>query len=135
MALKYASELPETFNGKPTSYRFLDGFRNRGPLGKIVYAGSVAISPFIGFWPLLIPAAMEARSYNVASLNARDARISMLENTVSQQGAVLEYAGMPPLPQQGIAMQNRPDLNPAAPQDGRHVQALQTAHSTRQMTR
>lgn len=139
MASRYASELPETFNNKPTSYRFLDGFRNRSPLGKILYASSVALSPFLG-WPLLIPVAMEAQSYNAARLNAKDARIAMLEDTVAQQGSTApEHAGASPAPQQGIAMQpgqvatTRPDLNPGAPQDGRYTRALASAGPARQM--
>lgn len=128
MSLKYASELPETFNEKPTRYRFLDGFRNRSPLGKLLYVSSLALSPFLG-WPLLIPVAMEAQSYNAANLNARDARIAMLEDTAAQQDT--ENTVISPTSQQGITV---PDLNPGAPQDGRYTQAI-AANSARQILR
>lgn len=135
MSLKYASELPETFNEKPTRYRFLDGFRNRSPLSKLLYVSSIALSPFLG-WPLLIPIAMEAQSYTSAKLNAKDARIAMLEDAVAQQGT--ENTEISMMPQQGVTVQpaigSRPDLNPGAPQDGRYTQAI-AANSARQMLR
>jgi len=60
-------DIPETFMGNKTDYNLLDGFRDLGTVGKVVYAISALA---LGAGPITA----ELLAYNTAKNNARAAQ-------------------------------------------------------------
>jgi hypothetical protein len=87
-------QLPDQWNGKPTKYKFFDGFTQAGLLGKIAYV--------IGFPAISI--IMEGYRYNVETRNGEAAAAA--------------------INQEIYASHMNEALNPGAPEDGRFAAML-----------
>ncbi len=107
--------IPDTFMGNKTNYDLLDGFRDLGGFGKVLYALSALA---LGAGPIIA----EMVSYNNAKDNARAAQEFATLNPHMPKG-------VDPLAVMKANLDATPQLyemNPTAPQDGRHAAAIET---------
>ncbi len=105
--------IPDTFEGAPTKYELFDGYRTASPTMQTVYLVSAFVSAMI------VPIYMEFAASNEADKNRSKAQSYYAahpeENPLNKPSSQLSRGHS-----------HGHEMNPDAPQDGRHAVALNT---------